>query len=49
MPMRRTRLVLFEGIPGSGKSTTGQFIARRLAVLGISARWWHEEEAAHSV
>ena len=47
--MRQTRLVLFEGIPGSGKSTTGQFLARHLADRGISARWWYEEEAGHPV
>ncbi len=47
--MRQTRLVLFEGIPGSGKSTTGQFLARHLMDQGILARWWYEEEAGHPV
>ena len=47
--VRQTRLVLFEGIPGSGKSTTGQFLARQLMDQGILARWWYEEEAGHPV
>jgi thymidylate kinase len=46
-PMRTTRLILLEGIPGSGKSTLGQFLARQLSVQGIPHRWWYEEEKAH--
>jgi hypothetical protein len=40
-------LILVEGIPGSGKSTTAQFLARRLARHGIPVKWWYEEEKAH--
>jgi thymidylate kinase len=47
--MRCTRLILLEGAPGSGKSTTAQAIARRLREQGIPARWWYEEEAEHPV
>jgi thymidylate kinase len=47
--MRDTRLVLFEGIPGSGKSTTAQFIAQALADQGYPVRWWYEEELGHPV
>lgn len=47
--MRRTRLILTEGIPGSGKSTTAQFLARQLAGNGVVGRWWHEEEVGHPV
>lgn len=36
--VRQTRLVLFEGIPGSGKSTTGQFLARQIADQGFTVR-----------
>ena len=47
--MRRTKLILLEGAPGSGKSTSAQTIARRLAAETIPARWWYEEEADHPV
>lgn len=45
--MRATNLVLFEGLPGSGKSTSGQRLALQLERLGIPARWWHEEHPGH--
>jgi thymidylate kinase len=45
--VRTTRLILLEGIPGSGKSTMGQFLAQELHALGISHRWWYEEKQAH--
>jgi thymidylate kinase len=45
--MRATKLILFEGIPGSGKSTTGQFVARQIERAGHAVRWWYEEEANH--
>jgi thymidylate kinase len=45
--VRTTRLILLEGIPGSGKSTMGQFLARELSAQGIPHRWWYEEEQAH--
>src|SRR5262245_7497728 len=37
-------LVLVEGIPGSGKSSTSQWLAGRLG-----GRWWYEEEAGHPI
>jgi hypothetical protein len=40
-------LVLLEGVPGSGKSTMGQFLAGALGGQGIPHRWWYEEEKAH--
>jgi thymidylate kinase len=33
------RLILVEGFPGAGKSTTAQFLARALARRGAAARW----------
>jgi hypothetical protein len=45
--MRATKLILFEGIPGSGKSTTGQFVSRQVERAGHAVRWWYEEEADH--
>ncbi len=45
--MRTTSLVLFEGLPGSGKSTSGQRLTLHLDDLGVPARWWHEEHPGH--
>jgi hypothetical protein len=36
--------VFVDGVPGSGKSTSGQFLARQLARYGRPARWIYEEE-----
>jgi thymidylate kinase len=45
--VRTTRVILLEGVPGSGKSTMGQFLAWELAAQGVPHRWWYEEEKAH--
>jgi len=45
--MRDTKLILIEGIPGSGKSSLAQFIAHTLVHQGIACRWWYEEEKDH--
>ncbi len=37
------RLVLLEGMPGTGKSSVSQAIYRDLLALGVPARWLHEE------
>ncbi|HEU5322028.1 MAG TPA: hypothetical protein VFX28_14570 [Methylomirabilota bacterium] len=42
-------LVLVEGLPGSGKSTTAQWIAHELGRRGRPARWVHEGQAVHPV
>ena len=47
--MRRTKLILLEGLPGSGKSTLAQWIARQVAGQGLAIRWWYEETLGHPV
>ncbi|MGB8348430.1 MAG: hypothetical protein WCD86_26350 [Ktedonobacteraceae bacterium] len=37
--MQNTKLILIEGIPGSGKPTLAQFIAHTLARQGIAGHW----------
>jgi thymidylate kinase len=44
-----TKLILVEGVPGSGKSTTAQFISKCLSESGIANKWWYEEEKGHPV
>lgn len=44
-----SKLVLVEGNPGSGKSSTSQFIYDQLRQNGITSRWHHEEELPHPV
>lgn len=47
--MYSSKLILVEGIPGSGKSTTAQAISRRLTAYGVNHKWWYEEEKGHPV
>lgn len=45
--MLNTKLILVDGITGSGKSTTAHYIARQLEKNGIKAKWLYEEEKEH--
>lgn len=41
------QLIMIDGIPGSGKSSTAQYISKQLNDNGMKAFWYHEEEANH--
>ena len=43
------KLILVEGLPGSGKSSTSQFICDQLQRSGHKARWYYEDETPHPV
>ncbi len=45
--MLNTKLILIDGITGSGKSTTAQFLANQLKRNGIPGKWYHENENNH--
>ncbi len=47
--VRDTRLILVEGMPGTGKSTASQFIHQQLHSNGHLSRWCHEEAETHPV
>ena len=44
-----TKLILVDGLPGSGKSTTAQFICDQLQRNGLRSRWYYEEEPFYPV
>lgn len=41
------RLILIDGISGSGKSTTAQYLNLQLQLNGYKSIWYHEEEDNH--
>lgn len=45
--MKQTRLILIDGMPGSGKSTTGQWLKETLESNKIPCRFFHELEQNH--
>ncbi len=45
--MPKTKLILLEGIPGSGKSTAGNYLQSSLEKAGLSVRFWHEGDFDH--
>jgi hypothetical protein len=47
--MLNTRLILVEGFPGSGKSTTTVHLGAILKRQGIACRWFLEEEDPHPI
>ncbi|SEO55199.1 DNA/RNA helicase domain-containing protein [Paenibacillus sp. OV219] len=47
--MQNTQLIMIEGIPGSGKSTTAQLISNELLRMGLGHKWWYEEVKGHPV
>ena len=47
--LNETRLVLVEGIPGSGKTSTAEWIASWLEGQGITSAWSREERHDHPV
>ncbi len=44
-----SRLILIDGLPGSGKSTTAQYLAMQLQRNGFEARWFYETESDHPI
>jgi thymidylate kinase len=45
----RSKLIIVEGLTGSGKSIMAHFIARQLHYNGIPASWVHEGEEPHPI
>ena len=47
--MQNTKLILLEGLPGTGKSTNAYFLSRQLELNGYACRWIHEVARPHPV
>lgn len=47
--MQNTKLILLEGLPGTGKSTKCHFLSMQLGREGKPARWMHEVARPHPV
>ena len=47
--MVNTRLILIEGLPGSGKTSTAKHLHRLLSYEGFVCSWFLEEDASHPV
>jgi hypothetical protein len=47
--MRDAMLIVVDGMPGTGKSTTAQSINYQMTARGIISRWWHEDQPNHPV
>ena len=44
-----TKLILIEGIPGAGKTTSCEHLGRRLQQQDIACRWYLEEDDPHPI
>jgi hypothetical protein len=42
-----TKLILLEGLPGTGKSTAAEALCERLRGSGYNCQWFHEDEPRH--
>jgi hypothetical protein len=47
--MLTTKLILIEGFPGAGKSTTTGHIGTRLQQHGVACRWFLEDDQPHPI
>ncbi|MDF1745295.1 MAG: hypothetical protein P1V19_16465 [Gimesia sp.] len=47
--MLDSRIIIVDGMPGTGKSTVSQFIHLQLHAMGRPSHWCHEELATHPV
>jgi adenylylsulfate kinase-like enzyme len=45
--MSSPKLILLEGIPGSGKSSAGEFVQGLLQRQGLAVRFWREGDFDH--
>jgi thymidylate kinase len=45
--LKTSKLIGVDGIPGSGKSTTGEWISSRLNSSRVANRFYHEMENGH--
>jgi len=44
-----TKLILIEGLPGSGKTTTTTSLGKHLQAQGVSSRWYVEDAEPHPI
>jgi adenylate kinase family enzyme len=42
-----TKLIILDGLPGSGKSTTAQWLELQLQRNGFDAQWYWEGDVPH--
>jgi tRNA uridine 5-carbamoylmethylation protein Kti12 len=47
--MIKTKLILIEGLPGAGKTTTAIHLGTDLQEQGLSCRWYLEKDEPHPI